>query len=68
MTLYYKREYKMLIFFYFFIQLLLVQLATTEFDGKDIGLSDLKRNCPSIQNDFWQCMNRTLQGKRFVKR
>lgn len=45
-------------------QLSLVQLATATPNGKDAGLSDLRRNCPSVENsDFWLCMNRTLHGK-----
>lgn len=40
-----------------------MQLATTSLNGKDAGLTELRRNCPSVQTDFWQCMNRTLHGK-----
>ncbi len=43
-------------------QFSLVQLAADP-DNKDSNLGDVRRFCPSIQTDFWKCMNKTLNGK-----
>ncbi|KAG4072634.1 hypothetical protein HA402_004723 [Bradysia odoriphaga] len=37
----------------------LVQLAA-DGDSKDSNLADVRRYCPSMQTDFWNCMNKTL--------
>lgn len=53
-----------MILFGWLLQLSLGRLAlTTSFNGKEIGLLDLHRNCPSTQIDLWQCVNRTLHGE-----
>lgn len=49
------------IFFQTF-QFSLVQLAAGA-DSKDSNLAAVRRYCPSIQTDFWRCMNKTLNGK-----
>lgn len=43
-------------------QFSLVQLAA-DGDSKDSNLADVRRYCPSMQTDFWSCMNKTLNGK-----
>lgn len=50
------------VFFFYYFQFSLVQLAA-DADSKDSKLADVRRYCPSIQIDFWDCMNRTLNGK-----
>lgn len=51
----------------FFVSLIsfkfsLVQLAA-DTENKDAKLADVRRFCPSIQTDFWNCMNKTINGK-----
>lgn len=59
-----NQRYLIVLFNYlFWFQLSLVQLSVASLNGKDMNLSDLRRNCPAVQTDFWQCMNHTLHGK-----
>lgn len=51
-------------FFHAISQLSLVNLATN-FNGKEVRIADVKRNCPSIETNFWNCMNHTLRGNYF---
>lgn len=48
--------------FFFYFQFSLVHFAA-DADNKDSKLADVRRFCPSIQTDFWNCMNNTLSGK-----
>ena len=46
----------------FIFQFSLVQLAA-DGDSKESNLADVRRYCPSMQTDFWSCMNKTLSGR-----
>lgn len=40
----------------------LVQLAASDLNGRGYRVGELKKYCSSIQVEFWNCMNRTLQA------
>lgn len=52
----------MIRFFFSVFQLSFAHLASN-FSTKDVKVAELKRNCPSMQTDFWDCMNHTFNGK-----
>lgn len=51
--------------YFVFLQLSLVQLSPTDTNGRGMRL-ELKKYCPSMQLEFWSCMNKTLEGKIFA--
>lgn len=55
-------DFFFLFHFVFQSQISLAALATTNLNGKEPSLVELRKNCLPLQIDFWQCMNRTLHG------